>query len=92
VVSLVRATRATPELLLWASPRAALHLLRASRAVALIHGRDHVLPDDVQELVVPVLAHRLLPAGAMTGHDRGTTNILTRLVSQVPVPGASYRP
>jgi MoxR-like ATPase len=92
VVSLARATRGTPELLLGASPRAALHLLRASRAVALMHGRDHVLPDDVQDLVIPVLAHRLLLAGTITDHDRGATNVLARVLSQVPVPGATFRP
>ena len=48
---------------LGASPRATLHLLRASRAHAALAGRDHVLPDDVQQVAVPVLAHRLIPTG-----------------------------
>ncbi|WP_432571442.1 AAA family ATPase [Kineococcus sp. SYSU DK005] len=60
VVDLVRRTRAHPDLRLGASPRAALHLLRAARARAAMEGRDHVLPDDVQALAVPVVAHRLL--------------------------------
>ncbi|WP_432496245.1 AAA family ATPase [Kineococcus gypseus] len=60
VVDLVRRTRAHPDLRLGASPRAALHLLRAGRARAAMEGRDHVLPDDVQALAVPVVAHRLL--------------------------------
>jgi MoxR-like ATPase len=91
VVALVRATRTTPELLLGASPRAALHLLRASRALALMHGRDHTLPDDVQDLVIPVLAHRLLSADVTAFPHRSATDVLTRLVSQVPVPGATPR-
>ena len=54
---------AQPALRLGASPRATLHLLRASRAHAALAGRDHVLPDDVQAIVVPVLAHRIIPTG-----------------------------
>ncbi|NED83673.1 ATPase, partial [Streptomyces sp. SID11233] len=60
-VALTQATRVHPELRLGASPRATLHLVRAARASAALAGRDFVLPDDVQHLAVPVLAHRLLP-------------------------------
>ena len=60
VVDLVRRTRVHPDLRLGASPRAALHLLRAARSRAALEGRDHVLPDDVQALAVPVVSHRLL--------------------------------
>src|SRR5689334_13156205 len=66
VVALVEATRNHPELRLGASPRASLHLLRTAKAVAAMAGRDYVLPDDVQQLAVPVLAHRLIPAAAAT--------------------------
>ena len=62
VVALVSATRSDPRTELGASPRASLMLLRAAKARALLYGRDHVLPDDVQALAQPVLAHRLLPA------------------------------
>src|SRR6201992_3597743 len=62
IISLANATRTSPELRLGASPRAALHLLRASRAWPALDGRDYVIPDDVQRLARPVLAHRLLPA------------------------------
>ncbi|HXP54597.1 MAG TPA: MoxR family ATPase, partial [Streptosporangiaceae bacterium] len=61
VISLVNATRSAEDLRLGASPRASLHLLRVSRAWAALDGRDYVIPDDVQALAVPVLAHRLLP-------------------------------
>ena len=68
MISLVSATRSAPDLRLGASPRATLHLLRASRACAALDGRDFVIPDDVQALAGPVLAHRLLPtAEAMVG-------------------------
>ncbi len=64
LVSVLRRTREDPRVTLGASPRAGLMLLRAAKARAMMEGRDHVLPDDVQALAEPVLAHRLvLPAG-----------------------------
>jgi MoxR-like ATPase len=62
VVRLLWATREDPRVDLGASPRAGLMLLRAAKAHAMIHGRDHALPDDVQVLAQPVLAHRLVIA------------------------------
>ena len=67
VISLVNATRSAEDLRLGASPRASLHLLRVSRAWAALDGRDYVIPDDVQALAVPVLAHRLLPTPEAEG-------------------------
>jgi MoxR-like ATPase len=86
VVDLVTATRSTPMLRLGASPRASLHLLRASRAHAALAGRDHVLPDDVQALVIPVLAHRIIPTGETQLARRSTAEVLRDLVRRVPVP------
>ena len=62
VVRLLWRTREDPRVELGASPRAGLMLLRAAKAQAMMRGRDHALPDDVQALAVPVLAHRLLLA------------------------------
>jgi MoxR-like ATPase len=62
IADIVRATRALPTLSLGASPRAALHLLAAAKALAHVRGRQFVVPQDVSTLVVPVLAHRLRPA------------------------------
>jgi MoxR-like ATPase len=65
VMRLVRATREDGRVRLGVSPRGAISLLRASRAYALVDGRTFVVPDDVRRLVMPCLAHRLLPtAGA----------------------------
>jgi len=87
IIDIVNATRSAPELRLGASPRAALHLLRASRAHAALDERDFVLPDDVQALAVPVLAHRLLPsAEAMVGRDL-PEQVLASLVRRLPLPG-----
>jgi MoxR-like ATPase len=62
VVRLLWRTREDPRVDLGASPRAGLMLLRAAKAHAMLHGRDHALPDDVQALAQPVLAHRLVLA------------------------------
>jgi MoxR-like ATPase len=62
IVKLLWRTREDPRVDLGASPRAGLMLLRAAKANAMIHGRDHTLPDDVQALAEPVLAHRLVLA------------------------------
>jgi MoxR-like ATPase len=86
VVSLVRATRASPELRLGASPRAALHLLRAAKAYAAMTGRGHVLPDDIQVLAAPVLAHRLLPATETQLARRSPQDVVASIISQVPLP------
>jgi len=87
IVELVNGTRASAELRLGASPRAALHLLRACRAYAALDDRDFVLPDDVQALVVPVLAHRLLPsAEAMVGREL-PDQVLSAIVRRLPLPG-----
>ena len=85
-VALTTATRNTPDLNLGASPRATLHLVRAAKAYAGIHGRNYVLPDDVHTLARSVLAHRLLPSveAAMSGRSIGS--ILDRIVTSVPVP------
>jgi MoxR-like ATPase len=62
VVALLGVTRQDPRVELGASPRAGLMLLRAAKARALLEGRDHALPDDVQALAEPVLAHRIVLA------------------------------
>jgi MoxR-like ATPase len=62
VVRLLWRTREDPRVDLGASPRAGLMLLRAAKARAMMHGRDHALPDDVQSLAEPVLAHRIVLA------------------------------
>ena len=80
------ATRPSPHHRQPASPPAGLQLLRAARASAALSGRDHVLPDDVQALAGPVLAHRLLlTADAALGRRSGE-QVVAELVAGVPVP------
>jgi MoxR-like ATPase len=86
IISLANATRTSPELRLGASPRAALHLLRASRAWAALDGRDYVIPDDVQALAGPVLAHRLLPTAEAIVERHLPEQVVSRIVAQLPLP------
>jgi MoxR-like ATPase len=89
VVDLVTATREDQGLRLGASPRAAIQLLRAAKSLAAMDGRDHVLPDDVQQLGVPVLAHRLLPSTESRLSGRSTSDIVTDILDRVPLPSAA---
>jgi len=86
IIALANATRKSSDLRLGASPRAALQLLRASRARAALHGRDYVIPDDVQALAVPVLAHRLLLTNQATYDGSLPEQVVARLVAELPLP------
>ncbi len=85
-IALVAATRESPDLRLGASPRATLHLIRAAKATAALDDRDFVLPDDLQALAVPVLAHRLLPTAEAQIARRHPEQVVRDLVARVPVP------
>jgi len=92
IIALCAATRNAPELRLGASPRAALHLLRTARARAALEGRDYVIPDDIQALAAPVLAHRLLPTAEALVERKLPDQVVTRLVEQTPLPRPLQRP
>jgi MoxR-like ATPase len=82
VVAILARTRADTRAEIGASPRAGLMLLRASMARAALRGRDHVLPDDVQELAAPVLVHRLLLAPGAGEQERAA--VVADALSRVP--------
>ncbi|GAA4681620.1 MoxR family ATPase [Pseudonocardia yuanmonensis] len=84
-VDLVGATRRQPELRLGASPRATLHLVRAARAQAALAGRGYVVPDDVQAVAVPVLAHRLTVAPEAGASRVTAADVVRGLLSRIPV-------
>lgn len=84
VLDLVEATRGHPELAVGASPRASVGLLQAARAHAVVTGRHHVTPDDVQAVVVPAFAHRVSVGG--TVDTAGATRILSEVVGRIAVP------
>lgn len=87
IVDLLGATRSDRGLRVGASPRAALHLLRAARARAAMAGRDHVLPDDVRALFLPVLEHRVLLSPESQVSRRSAAHILTDVLGRVEVAG-----
>jgi len=91
IVDTVKATRQDPDLLLGASPRAALFTQRAARTRAATEGRNYVTPDDVKTLLHPLLVHRMVlrPEAQM----RGTTvdQILEGITQGMPVPGTRTR-
>ncbi|WP_225754153.1 MoxR family ATPase [Actinotalea sp. Marseille-Q4924] len=89
VVDLADATRRDPMLRLGASPRAGIQLLRAAKALAAMSGRDHVLPDDVQELAEPVLVHRLLPSTEARLAGQAAAQTLRAVLARTAVPGAT---
>lgn len=88
LVDLVRSSRDHPNLLLGASPRAALALFRAAQARALVADRDFVLPDDVKALAEPVLAHRLIVKPSARVRDVRAGAVVAELLASLPVPGS----
>jgi MoxR-like ATPase len=85
-VELVGATRRGAEVRLGASPRATLHLVRAARALAALAGRSYVVPDDVQTIAVPVLAHRLMLSPEAMASRMSAADVVRGLLSRLPVP------
>jgi MoxR-like ATPase len=87
LLDIVQATRDHPDLYLGGSTRAALALHRAAQALALVEGRDYVVPDDVKRLAAPVLAHRLVARGARTaGGADPAVEVVEEVLREAPVP------
>ena len=89
IVDLVTATRQHRDLALGVSPRGALALQRAARALAASIGRDYVVPDDIKRLAVAVLEHRLLLAPDAQLRGAAPGDVVRELLASVPVPGAT---
>ncbi|MBO0850609.1 MAG: MoxR family ATPase, partial [Pseudonocardia sp.] len=85
-VELSAGTRRMPEVRLGASPRATLHLVRAARAQAALSGRDYVIPDDLQAVATPVLAHRLVLTAESITARRTAPDLVRTLLGRIPVP------
>ena len=86
VVALLRHTRGSERLALGASPRAGIAVLRMAKARAVAAGRDYVLPDDVQAVAVPVLAHRLIVAPEARAAGITGDEAVREALDQIPVP------
>ncbi|MET3807016.1 MoxR-like ATPase [Nakamurella sp. UYEF19] len=86
IVEIVGSTRAIPEIRLGGSPRAVLHLARAAKAAAALDGRGYVVPDDIQRLAAPVMAHRLLLTVEAHAAHRSAEEIIGILLGRIRVP------
>lgn len=86
IVSIVRATRTHTMVRLGASPRASIFLLRTAQAWAAMHGRDYVLPDDVKEVAVNVLSHRIIPKPGVSSEPNVGSRIVEQILASVPTP------
>lgn len=86
IVDIVVATRGAPGVAMGASPRAGITLMKCSQALALIEGQDFVTPDHIQELAVPVIAHRLVLDSGMQYSGSQTSQIVTEILQQLTAP------
>jgi MoxR-like ATPase len=86
VIDIAHASRKHPQVSLGLSPRAMVQLARAVRALAASRGRDYSTPDDVKELAVPVLAHRLVLRHTNRSHQMTSSDVIQEILTTVPVP------
>ncbi len=85
VQKLAQATRSGEHFAEGMSPRASIALLQAAKAWAALEGRDHVLPEDVQSVLIPTVAHRLRPIKAVSAKTNASQDLLQQLMQAVPV-------
>ena len=86
LVDIAHASRKHPQISLGLSPRAMIQLARAVRALAAARGRDYSTPDDVKELAVPVLAHRLVHSNTSGNRRMTSSEVIQEILATVPVP------
>jgi len=86
IIDIVQRTRENASVSLGASPRASLYLYKGAQALALVRGRDYVIPDDVKRLVVPVLGHRIILNTEAYLHKRSKETLLEDILNTTPVP------
>lgn len=91
IVNLTDSTRSHPDISLGASPRASLAMYRGGQAIALIRGRDFVLPDDVKDLALPMLSHRMIVSPAARMRGVSSADVVETILEQTPVPGGQAR-
>ena len=90
IVTLVNVTRRSAKIHFGASPRASLHLMKAAQALAALRGRDFVLPDDIKELFVPILAHRLVIETKEVLKGITPQKLLEEVLEQVALPALDF--
>src|SRR5690606_28213399 len=88
-VELVRVTRSEPQLAVGCSPRGTIALVKLTRAMALLEGREFVSPDDIRAMAVPALAHRVVLSDDAWARRTDPEDVVRKAVDRVPVPRAS---
>ena len=89
IVRLTTATREHGDVYLGASPRGSINLYRAVQATAALEGRDYAIPDDVKQLAVPILAHRLIVKSQASLREVDPEAIVREVLAQVPIAETS---
>jgi MoxR-like ATPase len=87
IVELIEQTRQHQDVYLGASPRGSLTLYRTAQALAAIHGRDFVLPDDIKDMALPALAHRVILSPRARLRELSAEQIVQEILESLPVPG-----
>lgn len=90
ITDIVKATRNRSDVAAGVSPRGSIALLRCAQALAFIRGREYVVPEDIKELAVPVLAHRLVIPHTF-GKSSSCEDIFLKILDEVPVPTEEFR-
>jgi len=86
IVAIVTATRRDQQVQVGASPRGALALVQLARGQALLNRRDYVVPDDIKQVAVPALAHRVTLRPELWVRQVSSDDVMTKLLSAVPTP------
>lgn len=84
IVDLITATRNSEDILRGASPRATLSVTAMAKAIACLHGRDYVIPDDVREVFPQTVVHRLILSPKAEGAGKGAEQVLSEILARVP--------
>ncbi len=92
IVQLVTSTRQHPDIALGASPRASIALMRAAQGRAFLSGRSFVIPDDVKQMVLPILAHRLMLTAEAAMAGKPSESIMETIAATTPIPVRRYAP
>jgi MoxR-like ATPase len=90
ITELSRRTRQSADIYLGSSPRGTLALSRAAQAQAALRGREHILPDDIQDVAIPILAHRIIISPAARLRELSADRIVQEIVHNTPVPGGEF--
>lgn len=86
IIEIIRATRSNSGISLGASPRAALALMKSCQALAAVRGRDYVIPEDVKEMCIPILSHRIKLKSQISENQNSSENAIKGILETVETP------